>query len=156
MRVQRKPRRLRRGLACVELALTLPLIVMLLVGVWEVGRLLHVRQVLHNAAREAGRQASAGRVTTAQAVEVARRYVERNGLRNTNLTVNVFNVTSGSDAATAAQMDRFNIIVSLPFNDVRWVALDYFVRGNQRVVGEASWYCLRNKDFPPPAEPGIE
>ncbi len=152
----RTDRERRRGAAAVELALTLPIILMLLVGIWEIGRLMHVRQVLHNAAREAGRQASAGLVTTAQAQDVARKYVQRNGLSTTNLQVSVTNASSGADALSSAQLDRFTIDVRLPFGDVRWLALNYFVQGNQKVVGEASWYCMRDRDFPPPAEPAIE
>jgi Flp pilus assembly protein TadG len=156
MRMKLRTQEGRRGLACVELALTLPLIVMLLLGIWEVGRLLHVRQVLHNAAREAGRQASAGILTKSQAEDVAKKYVERNGLPIANLVVAVTNVTSGTDPTIAPQADRFFVEVKLPFSDVRWIALDYFVPGNRKVVGEASWYAMRDKDFPSPAEPGIE
>jgi Flp pilus assembly protein TadG len=50
----------RPALATVEAALVLPLLFILLFGVWEVSRMLDVCQVVSNSAREGARQASAG------------------------------------------------------------------------------------------------
>jgi Flp pilus assembly protein TadG len=44
----------------VEFALILPLIVWILFGLWEVGRITEVEEVMTNSAREAGRDASLG------------------------------------------------------------------------------------------------
>jgi hypothetical protein len=47
--------------AVVETAvLLLPIFIMTLFGVWELGRLVHLQQVIANAAREGARQASTG------------------------------------------------------------------------------------------------
>src|SRR5579864_2807700 len=48
----------RAGSAAVELAIVLPLMVLLLFGLWEVGRIAEVSNVMSNAAREAARDAS--------------------------------------------------------------------------------------------------
>lgn len=50
----------RRGVAVVEFALCLPLIVLLMLGIWEVGRIVQVSNVLSDGAREAARDASLG------------------------------------------------------------------------------------------------
>lgn len=48
----------RRGIAAVEMALIAPLLFTFLVGVWEVGRFIMVKNILENAAREGGRLAA--------------------------------------------------------------------------------------------------
>src|SRR5262245_59646346 len=54
------PRRDRRrpGVAAVEFATLLPLLLILVLGMREVGRLIQISQIVANAAREGGRQAS--------------------------------------------------------------------------------------------------
>jgi len=48
------------GAAAVEFACCLPILVMILSGLWEVGRFTEVQQVLWNSAREGARDASLG------------------------------------------------------------------------------------------------
>ncbi len=50
----------RDGVATVEFACCLPLLVLILTGLWQVGRYTEVQQVLWNAAREGARDASLG------------------------------------------------------------------------------------------------
>lgn len=51
----------RRGVAAVELGLvTILFMVPLIIGIWEVGRLIHVHQVVSNSAREGARLAAQG------------------------------------------------------------------------------------------------
>ena len=50
----------RRGAAAVEFAVCLPLMCLILSGLWEVGRITEVSNVMWNSAREAARDASLG------------------------------------------------------------------------------------------------
>jgi Flp pilus assembly protein TadG len=54
--------RSRPGAAAVEFAVVLPLIFLLLVGTWEVARLVQVHAILSNAAREGARLAAQGQI----------------------------------------------------------------------------------------------
>jgi Flp pilus assembly protein TadG len=49
-----------KGAAAVEFAVCLPLIILLLSGLWEVGRITEIQEILWNSAREAARDASMG------------------------------------------------------------------------------------------------
>ena len=55
--VLRRPRRAHRGQALVEFALAIPIFVLLLMGIFDLGRAVYAYSTLNNAAREAGRQA---------------------------------------------------------------------------------------------------
>ena len=55
----------RRGVAAVEFAVCLPFILLMLVGLWEVGRMVEVQQLLNNSVREGGRQASTANIDAA-------------------------------------------------------------------------------------------
>jgi hypothetical protein len=50
----------RRATACVEFAFTMPLLLILMSGLWEIGRITEVSGVMWNSAREAARDASLG------------------------------------------------------------------------------------------------
>ncbi len=50
----------RHGAASVEFAVCLPLMCLVLTGLWEVGRIVQVAEVMWNSAREAARDASLG------------------------------------------------------------------------------------------------
>jgi Flp pilus assembly protein TadG len=135
----------RRGVASVELAALLPLIVLLLLGLWEVGRLVDVQQSVSNAAREAGRAASTGARTITEVQAAATNYLARVGFPTANVTVTVTNLTSSSrpDPSTADQLDRFQIVVTLPFNDVRWVMINQFTAGHV-IRAETVWSSMRD------------
>lgn len=86
----------------VEMALVLPLLVLLLVGIVEFSRVLMVKQVITNAAREGARAAAirlddAGAISTA--FDTSRNYLSSSGVDITNAQVNSsFLTTSGSPA----------------------------------------------------------
>src|SRR5581483_1866754 len=127
-----KKRLARRGVAAVELAVLLPLLLLLLLGVWEVGRMVEVQQLLANGAREAGRQASTGVKTVQDVKDVLTRYLNVNGIPTTNSTITVTNLTDGarSDPSTANQLDQFRITVSVPIDNFRWALLGRITPGS--------------------------
>jgi Flp pilus assembly protein TadG len=137
---------MRRGVAAVELAIILPFVLLLLVGVWEVGRLVEVQQLLTNAVREGGRQASTGTKTVAQVKDDVVRYLQQNGIKSVKpADVTVTNVTSGADPTAAAQLDQFRISVTIPFDSVRWVLLNQ-VTSVTNLTATVDWYSM--KDIP--------
>jgi len=129
--------------AAVEFALAAPLLLLILLGIWEVGRLVEVQQLLNNAAREGGRQASTGQKTASQVQTVALNYLTLAGINTTGASVTVTNLTSGLDPTSANQMDHFQIAVSLPFDNVRWVLLNQ-VTNVTTLNATADWYSFHD------------
>jgi Flp pilus assembly protein TadG len=135
----------RDGVAAVELALTLPLLVVLLLGIWEVGRMVEVQQLLVNAVREGGRQASTGVKTTAEIRDVVVRYLKRNGITTVSANnVTVTNLTDSSRPANQSnQLDHFRVTVTIPFDSARWILLDH-ITSVQNLTAWADWYSMRD------------
>ena len=151
-----KPER-RHGAAAVELALLIPLILALLLGTWEAGRLIEVNQILDNAAREGGRRASTGALTNAQVRQEVLDYLQNAGLPVANAVVTVQNLTSPStDVRDATQMDQIRVAITLPFNDVRWIALYLVTDSTTNITADSVWYSVKDKDYPSLADPPIE
>jgi Flp pilus assembly protein TadG len=137
----------RHGSAAVEFAVTALFIVPLLVGLWEVGRLVEVQQLLANAAREGGRQASTGSVNVAGVQATVVSYLMRNNIPCSTSNVTVVNKTSSArpDPTTANQFDQFEVTVTIPFNSVRWVLLNQ-ITNTQNLTAAADWFSM--KDVP--------
>jgi Flp pilus assembly protein TadG len=136
----------RRGIAAVELGVVLPLLLLLLVGIWEVGRMVEVEQLLVNAVREGGRQASTGVKTVDEVKDVVVRYLKQNGISAVSAQdVSVVNVTNAAryDPSMANQLDQFRITVSIPFDSVRWVLLDQ-ITTVRTLTASADWYSMRD------------
>src|ERR1700730_9194464 len=72
--------------ASVELALLSPVLLALLFGVWEVGRLVQMQQIVDNAAREGARQAARGDLTSAQVQSAVLNYLRDAGINTTGVT----------------------------------------------------------------------
>lgn len=149
--------RSRQGTAVVEVALLLPLIVILLIGTWEVGRMIEVQQTLSNAAREGGRQASIGQLTNSEVQQVVLAYLQQAGIPTGNAVVTVSDVTSpATDVRNATQLDQLRVTVSIPFGDVQWLALNHFAPAGSRLDAQSLWYSVKDRDYPSPSDPAIE
>lgn len=127
----------RRGAAAVEAAVVLPVILVLMLGVWEVGRLVQVTMTLTAAAREGARIAAggtnsgSGTPVTASAVQQAvRDYLEAAGLPLTAVNGADVQVTNRSannwtDPGYALPGDAFSVSITIPpgtaFNSLHWL-----------------------------------
>jgi Flp pilus assembly protein TadG len=134
----------RRGVAAVEFAAVLPFLFLLLAGVWEVGVIVNVQQIVSNAARVGGRQASTGLNTNAQVEQAVLECLQNAGLPTQNVVVTVTDVTSGGDVSAANQMDQLVVTISIPFADVTWDGLNYVIPAGTRVTGTATWYSMND------------
>ena len=147
----------RRGAAALELATVLPMLVMLVFGAVEVGRVADVRQILGNAAREGGRQASTGQISDADVAAVVSGYLRNAGLTAGNVAVTIKNLSNtGVGSQDAAQLDQFQVTVTIPYSDVRLASTSLLMSPSASIVAKAYWYSMKDKPYAAPPEPPIE
>jgi len=102
-------------------------------GTVEIGRMLHVQQILTNAAREGARHGSAD-APAADVEKIVRRYLINQGLTAAEPAATV---TSTTNSTTASGYPVYQVRVSLPKSAVQWVS-SKFAPGAQ-LVAEVSW-----------------
>lgn len=138
----------RRGVAAVELAVVSPLLVLLLMGTWEVGRLVQVHQILFNAAREGARVAAQGQIInltgqytqinvntgTPNVYDTVQNTLSAAGINTSTFDSSKVQFTfldsSGNPVATPTQPwegtkgQRFRVTAVLPYDAFRWSQLN--------------------------------
>jgi Flp pilus assembly protein TadG len=138
-RMARKTPRRRSGAAAVEFALCLPLLMILLLGLWEVGRLIQLQQILSNAAREGARIAAQGITINSKSTPTQIRvysgtpgvqqtvvdYLNQAGVPMTTANTTVtFAYLTGDTTLTepyqASKGQQFKVTVTIPVSTLRW------------------------------------
>jgi Flp pilus assembly protein TadG len=147
--VRRKLRKDRRGTATVEFAVVLPVILMLLLGIWEVGRMVEVEAILYDAAGVGGRTASIGLNSATQVQAAVTNYLTLAGVPTQNATVTVSDLTNaGTDPTAATTLDQIQVSVSIPFSAVRWSASSMFLPGTAQLSATVTWYSANAYSYP--------
>jgi Flp pilus assembly protein TadG len=163
--------RRRRGVAAVEFACIVPLLLLLLVGIWELGRIIHVQIIMNNAARDAARLGAQANIvnTTGAYTQIhfdtgtpnidqsVRAYLTAAGITDlTGLVIEfqfVEPATAGGAVPTAVNADpcdgvknqRFRVKVSIPYDNVRWTSLSLI--NPSTLTAEVYWQCLVDDPF---------
>jgi Flp pilus assembly protein TadG len=133
----------RRGAALVEVALVLPIFIMVTLGIIEFGRAMMVSQLVTNAAREGAREAIIqGKTNTqvcagitsflSQSVNIAADQVEI----TITVTPDVGNPDAGNEVANATAGDLVQVRVEVPFDQVSLTKAKYL--GGKNLVGIAA------------------
>ena len=97
-----------RGAALLETAITIPIILLIAVGIFEFGRAYQTQQVLTNAAREGARTAVLPDATDAQVTTIVRNYLTSGGLTPVNPVI-THNEPFGTVTAS-------KVVINYPFN----------------------------------------
>jgi TadE-like protein len=111
----------RRGVAMVEMAIVLPLLLLLLLGILEMGRVVMINQIATNASREAVRRAIIPGATDSAVLGTCNTYLDRGGISSTGRTVEILNGGgSSSSMASIGSKQPVSIRVSIPFSENTW------------------------------------
>lgn len=167
MIVPTRPHAARPAAAALEFAVVLAILLPLLVGVWEVGRLVNAYQVVLNASREAGRRAATGEKTTAEIKQIVHTYLKNAGLHKIEaiaeddadlltggkalVEVKVYDeddeiVANADPKIDAKQNYKVEVTVILLYKDIEYGPTRFFLAGDYRVTATVMWNSM--KDIP--------
>ncbi len=110
-----------RGVAMMELAIVLPILLLLLVGILELGRVVMINQIATNAVREASRVAIVPGSTDATVLSICNTYLDRGGISSTGRSVQILN-SGGSPSSLTSIRSKETITVRaiIPFSENTW------------------------------------
>ena len=120
--MRRSNRRKRsRGVAMLELAIVLPILIMLLLGIIEMGRVMMLNNVSTNAVREASRRAIRQGMTNAEVLSTVNGYLDAGGVSQTGRQVYIRNSAGASvDLTTIKSHQMVSVEVQLPYANNTW------------------------------------
>ncbi len=107
----------------VEMALVLPLFILIIVGIIEFGRAFMVQQMVTNASREGARHASLPNTTENEVVALVRDSLATGRINRDVVQVTV-TPTNLQNATTGTQV---SVEVRLPYSDVAWMPTPWFL-----------------------------
>lgn len=153
----------RNGVAAVEFAFVLPILLLLLMGTWELGRVIQVQQIMANAAREGARVAAQGQIInlsgtyvqiqvnsgSPNVTQTVTDYLKGCGISNmTGVTV-AFAFLDGNTGNTqpwqGTKNQRYSVTVTVPYNNIRITNLDLL--GLTNLVARADWVSMADDTF---------
>jgi Flp pilus assembly protein TadG len=105
------------GAACVELAVCLPILILLSVNVIELCSMIFIKQSLAIAAYETAHQALQRKATAASSIAVGMNILSQRHVKNANITI------SPSDINNVPEGEYFTVMVSTNASDNRLFAV---------------------------------
>ena len=112
----------RRGTAVVEMAVILPVFLLIIFGIIEFGRGMMVEQLLANAARLGARRAILEGKTNSEVEQVVNNFCQNTISNSATMAVTIsINGVAGADLTTAEQGDLCEVSVSVPFTQVSFL-----------------------------------
>jgi Flp pilus assembly protein TadG len=100
-----------------------PVLILLVFGMLEFGRVMMVQQVLTNAAREGCRKATLPGSSSSDVTAVVNNYLTSSGISGANAP------SVSPDPSSANAGDAITVTVSVPFNNVSWLPVPLFLSG---------------------------
>jgi len=118
--LQRGSRHHRLGAAVVEFAVVAPVMIMLTMGMMEVGRMVMVKQLMVSASREGARLGSLPGIGEAEVVARVQKELEAVGVNGVSVSVIPPNL------ATAPSGTPVTVTASVPTSQISWVNTPMF------------------------------
>jgi Flp pilus assembly protein TadG len=118
----RSKRKRRRGAEILEMAIVLPLFLLLVFGIIEFGRLMIVLEIVTNAAREGARRAVVAGSNDTQVFTTVDNYLSQSDISGYTRSI-------APSLADASRGDPVTVTVSVPYSAVDW-GIMFFLSDN--------------------------
>lgn len=155
----------RLGAAVVEMAFITPLMLTILLGIWECGRLIQVQQIMYCAARDAARLAAQANIINTNGAYTQIRYntgspnidqsirsylavcgiTDQTGLVTTFTFLDAFGAPIGGEPLTGIKNQPFRVTITIPYANVRWTSLG--IVNPATVTVSMDWQMLVDDPF---------
>lgn len=109
----------------IEMALTLPVFLAVILGIIEFGQAFMVQQIVTNAAREGARHAVLPGATNALVLEKVQAHLTAANLDDPQVTVTI----TPTNLSTARTGTVVTVRVSAPYDAVGWMSSPWFLSG---------------------------
>ena len=121
MKLKPSRARTRRGVAMLELALVLPILLMLVLGIIEMGRVMMLNQVTTNACREACRRAIIPGMSHAKVLEIVNGYLDAGGVSDEGRVVSVLDAAGNATTVESVlSHGEVTVEVQVPYAENTW------------------------------------
>ena len=132
----------RQGMAIVEMALVLPLFMMLVLGIVEFGRAMMVSNLITDAAREGARLAASSDSTNSEVIALVQSsLLETVGVDPGNVSISLTvdpgpnNADPNDNLSLAQKRDICRVEVSVPFSKVSFIPRNHL--GEKSLTGKS-------------------
>lgn len=123
-------KKFKRGAATVEFAVVLPILLMIIFGILEFGRVLYVDQSLSWAAREGARIAALPGTDNTQVTNAVNEKLSESGLTADNVSFKNANddtiITDISDSSQAPPGTPIKVIIAVNYSNVAYLISGFF------------------------------
>ena len=114
----------RQGAAVVEFAVVAPLMILLTMGMMEMGRVVMVKQLLVNASREGARMAVLPEATSAEVQSAVEQELQASSIVGATVTLTPTVIESAPSGAPVT------VAISIPAANVSWIPKPMFTFSN--------------------------
>ncbi|MEO2032326.1 MAG: TadE/TadG family type IV pilus assembly protein [Planctomycetaceae bacterium] len=137
IRNHRRSSAVRKGAAIVEMAIVLPVFMMLILGIIEFGRAMSVSQMVSNASREGCRRAVLDDSQTSTIETEVKDFLSNSlGISTGDVTVECYVNDVLTNVNTAMENDKITVNVEVDANDVSYFAGGYLA--GKKLTGETT------------------
>jgi len=105
------------------MAVIVPIFFILVIGIIEFGRVMMVQQIVTNASREGARRGIIEGATKTEVENLVNDYLTNASIPGATVTV------TPSDLSLLGLGDPVTVSVSVPYDDVNWVGVSWFLKG---------------------------